>query len=83
MTREDVVDLLSSLVATDSVNPSLVPGGAGEHAIAAAVAAWARAYGLSAETLEQTPGRPSVVVRSRNPGRRTLMLCAHLDTVVV
>ena len=81
--RSDVVDLLSSLVAIDSVNPSLVEGGAGERAIAGSVAAWARAHGLGAEVLEQTPGRPSVVVRSRNPGRRTLMLCAHLDTVGV
>ena len=81
--REDVVDLVSSLVAIDSVNPSLVPGGAGERAIAGAVAAWARAHGLSADVLEQTPGRPSVVVRSRNPGKRTLLLCGHLDTVGV
>ena len=81
--RSDVVDLLSSLVAIDSVNPSLVPGGAGERAIAGAVAAWSRAHGLRADVLQETEGRPSVVVRSRNPGRRTLMLCAHLDTVGV
>ena len=81
--RDDVVDLLSHLVATDSVNPSLVAGGAGESAIARTVTAWARSAGLDAEVLEETPGRPSVVVRSRNPARRTLMLCAHLDTVGV
>jgi acetylornithine deacetylase len=81
--RADAVDLLSSLVAIDSVNPSLVPGGAGETAIAGAIAAWARAHGLGVEVLEGTPGRPSVVVRSRNPGRRTLMLCGHVDTVGV
>jgi acetylornithine deacetylase len=81
--REDVRDLLAHLVATDSVNPSLVPGGAGEGAIARTVAAWSRSAGLEAEILEATPDRPSVVVRSRNRGRRTLLLCAHLDTVGV
>ena len=33
----DVAGLLSDLVAIDSVNPSLVPGGAGEGEIAAFV----------------------------------------------
>ena len=33
--------------------------------------------------LEATPGRPSVVVRKREARGRTLMLCAHLDTVGV
>ena len=37
--RNDIVDLISDLVAIDSVNPSLVPGGAGEREIAAFVAA--------------------------------------------
>src|SRR3954466_2595283 len=80
----DVAALLSDLVAIDSVNPSLVPGGAGEPEIAAFVARWARAAGLEAEVLEGTPGRPSVVVRARGRGGgRTLMLCGHLDTVGV
>jgi acetylornithine deacetylase len=65
--REDLVGLLSALVATDSVNPSLVPGGAGEARIAAVIADWAREVGLGVDVLEATPGRPSVVVRA--PGR--------------
>ncbi|MEA2495950.1 MAG: hypothetical protein QOJ29_3861, partial [Thermoleophilaceae bacterium] len=32
--RDDLVELTSALVAIDSVNPSLVPGGAGESEIA-------------------------------------------------
>jgi acetylornithine deacetylase len=76
--------LLASLVAIDSVNPSLVPGGAGEGPIAAFVEEWARETGLEAERLEETPGRPSILVRARGSGRgRTLLLCAHLDTVGV
>jgi acetylornithine deacetylase len=82
----DVTALTSALVAIDSVNPSLVPGGAGEAGAAAFVERWAHDAGLHAERLEETPGRPSVLVRA--PGRgggggRTLLLCGHLDTVNV
>jgi acetylornithine deacetylase len=81
---DDLVGLLSRLVAIDSVNPALVPGGAGEREIAGFVRDWAHAAGLAADVLEATPGRPSVVVRARGSGGgRTLLLCAHLDTVTV
>ena len=76
-------DLLSRLVAIDSVNPALVPGGAGEGEIAAFVDGWARDAGLESTVLEASPGRPSVLVRNRRGGGRTLLLCGHLDTVGV
>jgi len=80
----DLSALLSSLVAIDSVNPSLVPGGAGEERIADFIEGWAREEGLLAERLERTPGRPSVLVRARGSGGgRTLLLCGHTDTVTV
>jgi acetylornithine deacetylase/succinyl-diaminopimelate desuccinylase-like protein len=80
----DLTALLSSLVAVDSVNPSLVPGGAGEGEIATLIEGWARQGGLEAERLEETPGRPSVLVRARGSGGgRTLLLCGHTDTVNV
>jgi len=82
--RDELVELVSRLVAIDSVNPSLIPGGAGEGEIAAFVAEWARAAGLEAELLEGTPGRPSAIVRARGSGGgRTLLLCGHIDTVGV
>ena len=82
--RDDVVELTSALVAIDSINPALVPGGAGEREIAGFVADWARDAALEADVLEETPGRPSVVVRARGSGGgRALLLCAHLDTVGV
>jgi acetylornithine deacetylase len=80
----DVTELLERLVAIDSVNPSLVPGGAGEGEIARFIASWAGEAGLDAELVEATPGRPSVLVRARGSGGgRTLLLCGHIDTVGV
>src|SRR4051794_14343879 len=81
---DDLLGLICDLVAIDSVNPSLVPRGAGEAEIAAFVADWALAAGLEAELLEETPGRPSAIVRARgNGGGRTRLLCGHIDTVTV
>src|SRR4051812_9471182 len=80
----EITDLLSSLVAIDSVNPSLVPGGAGEAQIAGFVESWSREAGLVCERLEETPGRPTVLVRAPGAGDGgTLLLCAHTDTVGV
>src|SRR5215210_3688671 len=82
--RDDVIELTSRLVEIDSVNPALVEGGRGEAEIARFVADWARHSGLRADVLEATRGRPSVVVRAAgHGGGRTLMLCAHMDTVGV
>jgi acetylornithine deacetylase len=79
-----VIELLARLVAVGSVNPSLVPGGAGEGEAAALVAGWAAAAGLQVEVIEQTAGRPSVIVRTGKSGHgATLLLCGHLDTVGV
>jgi acetylornithine deacetylase len=81
---DEITELLSKLVAIDSVNPSLVPGGAGEREIAAFVAGWARDCGLAVDVVEATAGRPSVIARARGTGGgRSLMLCGHLDTVTV
>jgi acetylornithine deacetylase len=81
---DDLTRLTSRLVAIDSVNPSLVEGGAGEIRIAEFIVDWAGSNGLDAEVLEETSGRPSVLVRARGSGGgRTLLLCGHLDTVNV
>lgn len=81
---DPTITLLRDLVAIDSVNPSLVPDGAGEKEIAGAVAAEMRAIGLDVEVSEVAPGRPNVVgvLEGRAPGR-SLMFCGHLDTVSV
>ncbi|MDR7554074.1 MAG: M20/M25/M40 family metallo-hydrolase [Armatimonadota bacterium] len=80
--RARIVGLLRALVATDSVNPGLAPGGAGEGAVATLLAAECRAAGLEVRLDEVAPGRPNVVARlaGARPGRR-LLLCGHTDTV--
>jgi acetylornithine deacetylase len=78
----DVIDLTRRLVSIQSVNPTLVPGGAGEGEIARFVTAWAVDNGLTAGTIPSADGRPSVIVRGRRTGNGpTLLLCGHLDTV--
>ena len=81
---DSVIHLLRDLVAIDSVNPSLVPGGAGEAAVADRIAAALQAAGIDVELTDVARGRPNVVgvVEGRAPGR-TLMLCGHTDTVGV
>ncbi|MEY4637087.1 MAG: Acetylornithine deacetylase, partial [Acidobacteriota bacterium] len=58
---DPTVQLLKQLIAIDSVNPSLVPGAAGEAAVARALADELRAIGLTVEIQEVAPGRPNVV----------------------
>ena len=78
------IRLLRELVAIDSVNPSLVPGAAGEAAIAQAVAVHLRRIGLDVEIQEVVPGRSNVIGVLEGRGRgRSLMLCGHIDTVGV
>ena len=54
----EIVELLRQLVAIDSINPDLVPGGAGEAEIARFVAGWLERAGLEVELDEPAPGRP-------------------------
>ena len=81
---DPVITLTSELVAIDSVNPSLVPGAAGEQAIAAMLADHMRRLGLDVHVRDVAPGRPNVVgvLEGRAPGR-SLMFCGHVDTVGV
>jgi len=80
----ELAELLGRLVSIPSVNPELVPDGAGEAEIARFVSEWCLAAGLAVEPLEPVPGRTSVVARARGTGGgRTLLLNAHLDTVGV
>lgn len=82
--KDPCIALLQQLVAIDSVNPSLVPGAAGEGAIARAIASHMRSIGLEVHLHEVAPGRPNVVgvLEGSEPGP-SLMFCGHMDTVGV
>lgn len=80
---DPTIQLLKELIAIDSVNPSLVPGGAGETEIAGRVADELRSFGADTVIREAAPGRPNVVgILDRGAGK-SLMLCGHSDTVGV
>lgn len=80
------VDLAVELVRVDSVNPSLVPGAAGEGAV---VDRLARRLGASGFVVEVVPartasGRPSLLAtHTGSGGGRSIVLNGHLDTVGV
>lgn len=82
--RERLVSELADLVRIDSVNPELVPNGAGEAEIADYLADRMREMGLDVEVWEPESGRPNVVgVLPGSGGGRSLMFNAHTDTVGV
>ena len=75
--RSDLAELTGQLVAIDSTNPDLVPGGAGEAEIAAFVAGWLRRGGprgravrSRAGTAERRRGRAGDGRRSLAPAQR-------------
>ena len=79
----ELTELVSRLVAINSVNPDLVPGAPGERAIANFAAGWLVARGV--DVAEVGPAaRPSLFCRVPGTGGgRSLLLYAHTDTVGV
>src|ERR1022692_1029651 len=80
------VELAVELVRTDSVNPGLVPGAAGEAAVAWLLARRLERGGVAVEKVPAAggTGRPSLVARHAGTGGgRSLLLNVHLDTVGV
>jgi acetylornithine deacetylase len=84
--RGDAAQLTRELVAIDSRNPSLVPNGPGEGAVARALADVLEAWGFRVEIYDVAPGRPNVVGRiggSGVPDSSALMFNGHIDVVGV
>jgi acetylornithine deacetylase len=81
---DPAVSLLRDLVAIDSVNPSLVPGAAGEAQIGEAIAAHLSRLGLDVVRQPVAGDRANIigVLDGRAPGP-SLMFCGHMDTVGV
>jgi acetylornithine deacetylase len=73
---------LQKLIAIDSVNPSLVPGGKGEREIAGYIGAYLAALGLQVRYQEIAAGRVNVIATLKGEGGGpTLILNGHTDTV--
>lgn len=82
--RGDALALTRALVEIDSRNPSLVPGGPGERAVAERLGEVLTDWGFTVDLLEARPGRPNVLARiGGGVGGRSLLLNGHLDTVGV
>ena len=79
--RGDAVALTRALVAVDSRNPVVAPGGPGEGAAAALLAGVLADWGLEVELQEVAPGRPNVIARTGRRGGPSLMFNGHLDIV--
>jgi acetylornithine deacetylase len=81
---DDPIELLQKLIAINSVNPDLVPGGAGEADIADFCSAWLAERGFAVHRLEEHAGRPSIVgIAKGSGGGRSLMFNGHIDTVSI
>ena len=77
-----VLDAVRTLVRVPSVNPTIAPAeGTGEAAVAAAARDWLVARGVNAWLEDAAPGRPNAVAEIGAGRGRTLVFCAHLDTV--
>ncbi len=79
---DELEQLLSDLVAIDSVNPDLVAGATGEYKIAIYIANWLERAGMEVQFIESKSGRPNIVGIARGTGGgKTLLLNGHMDTV--
>ena len=77
----DAVALTQSLVAIDSRNPDLVPGGPGEAACAHHLADVLAQWGFAVSVQEIAPNRCNVLARIGPSGHSPLILNGHLDVV--
>jgi acetylornithine deacetylase len=79
-----VVQLLSDLIAIESVNPVFDGGSRGEVAVADFVEGYCRRAGLDVSRQTVLPGRDNVLAGFEVPGaRQTLLFEAHMDTVAL
>lgn len=80
--RSPLLSLLQALVSIDSVNPWLVPGGAGEAQIADFIANWLAPLDVPVWQENVINGRSNLIARLPGAGKgKSLCLYAHLDTV--
>jgi succinyl-diaminopimelate desuccinylase len=73
-----LIEVLTSLVRTKSVNPGIY-----EEAMAKQVVAWLEPLGAEIQLVEFAPGRPSVGARLGSGDGPRLVLNGHMDTVPI
>jgi acetylornithine deacetylase len=79
-----LLSVLQSLIAIESVNPSLVKGGSGESKIAHQIGDYLDRIGIEVSYQELDEARENVIGVLRGNGTgRTLMLNGHTDTVSI
>lgn len=77
-----IANYLGHMVSIDSINPDLVPGGAGEGKIADWLLDTCWSLGLDAHLQETAPHRPNVIARWKGSGNgKSLLLTGHTDVV--
>ena len=75
-------EILSDLIAIDSVNPMADPTRPGEAALVEYLADLCRRIGLEVELHEVSPGRPNLLAHLKTPNARgRIIFVAHTDTV--
>ena len=80
--EERITGWLNQMIAINSVNPTLVPSGAGEAKMVVWLMERAVALGLEWEMQEVTPDRSNLIARwPGSGGGRSLLLTGHTDTV--
>ncbi|MHA1934910.1 MAG: ArgE/DapE family deacylase [Candidatus Thorarchaeota archaeon] len=80
----ELLHLLQDLIRIESVNPTLVSGGAGEGEIAAYIGRYLERLGLEVHYQKIDSSRSNVIGILRGTGDgRTLMLNGHTDTVSI
>lgn len=81
--ENEIVALLSDLVAIESVNPALKGGARGEGGVGEYVAAYLRRLGIQPEFQTVMPERANVLGQLRGERDATLIFEAHMDTVTL
>lgn len=79
--RDELIELLRTMIRTRSVNPAFDPESPGEGAMAALVRERYEALDIPVTVREAVPGRPNVIATwTGSVGRPFLLVNCHLDT---
>ncbi|MGH3327017.1 MAG: M20 family metallopeptidase [Streptomycetales bacterium] len=79
--RDELVELMQTMIRTRSINPAFDPDSPGEAAMAELVKSRYEGIGIPVETVEAVPGRPNLIATWKGTtSTPRLLVNAHLDT---